>query len=295
MARGDPERRARRLLALGATAGLALAAASLLGGSGEERALPPGIVARVNGTPIRAEAYQRLLAALESDRRSPLTDADRERVLDRLIEEELLVQHAVALGLVKTDRRVRADLVSAVLASLDAAADAYEPDDEDVAAFYADNRAYFARPGRLHVARVFLAARPGEDLEALGDRVDGVAARLRAGEPLEVVAAELGDPPVAPLPDAPLPAAKLREYLGPSALEAALALETGAVSDPIETPQGFHVLVMRARSETEAPPLADVAPQVRAEMRRREGDRVLRERLDALRDEAEVHLAPDAA
>ncbi|MGI9591603.1 MAG: peptidylprolyl isomerase [Myxococcota bacterium] len=289
---GNRERRARGLLALGATAGLVLAAASLLGGSRQGAELPPGAVARVNGTLIRTEAYQRLLAALASDRRSPLTEADRQRVLDRLIEEELLVQHAVELGLVKTDRRVRADLVTAVLASLNASADAYEPDEAEVAAFYAENRDYFARPGRLHVRRVFVAARPEEDAGAVLARARAVSARLGAGEDFEAVRAELGDEPVAPLPDAPLPAAKLREYLGPSALEAALALGPGQVSEPVETPQGLHVLVLQRRSEAEAPPLAEVAPQVRAEMRRREGDRVLRERLDSLRRDAHVSLAP---
>jgi parvulin-like peptidyl-prolyl isomerase len=288
------ERRARWLLALGATAGLVLAAASLLDGPNARGELPPGAVARVNGTLIRSEAYERLLAALASDRRSPLTDADRQRVLDRLIEEELLVQHAVDLGLVGTDRRVRADLVTAVLASLNAAADSYEPDDDEVVEFYAENADYFARPGRLHVNRVLIAARPGEDPSAVGARAAEAAARLRAGDDLDGVRAEFGDAPVAPVPDVLLPPAKLREYLGPSALEAALALEDGQVSEPIETPQGFHVLVLVQRKRASVSPLAEVAPQVRAEMRRREGDRVLRERLDTLRADADVAVAPTA-
>jgi parvulin-like peptidyl-prolyl isomerase len=287
-----PERRARWLLALGAAAGLVLAAASLLGGPEARGGLPPGTVARVNGTLIRSESYERLLAALASDRRTPLAEADRQRVLDRLIEEELLVQHAVDLGLVRTDRRVRADLVTAVLASLNAAADAYEPDDASVAAFYSENGDYFARPGRLHVRRIFVVQREGEEALAVRARAAEAAARLRAGEDFASVRAALGDAPVAPLPDVPLPPAKLREYLGPSALEAALALDDGQVSEPIDTPQGLHVLLVESRTDTSAPPLAEVAPQVRAEMRRREGDRVLRERLDSLRADADVTVAP---
>ena len=288
MASGTGERRARWLLGLGASAGLLLAAASLLAGPGSRGELPPGAVARVNGTLIRSASYQRLLAALESDRRNGLTDADRQHVLDRLIEEELLVQHAVALGLLETDRRVRADLVSAVLTSLNAAVDAYEPSEAQVVAFYAENRDYFARPGRLHVHRIFVAQRADEDAAAARARADAATARLRAGETFETVRAALGDAPVAPLPDVPLPPGKLREYLGPSALEAARALEDGQVSDPIETPQGLHVLLGVARTPAESPPLAEVAPMVRAEMRRREGDRVLRERLDSLREDADV-------
>ena len=85
-AQGPGQARARWLLGLGAAAGLALAASSLLSAPGAGGPpLPEGSVARVNGTLIRSEDLQRLLAALASDRRTPLTDEDRRRVLDRLI------------------------------------------------------------------------------------------------------------------------------------------------------------------------------------------------------------------
>jgi parvulin-like peptidyl-prolyl isomerase len=282
-------RRARWLLGLGAAVGLALAASNLLSAPAGP-GLPPGTVARVNHVIIRSDEYERLLAALASDRRTPLDAEDRQHVLDRLIEEELLVQYALELGLTRTDRRVRADLVSAVLASVNAAADGSEPSDAELERFYAENRDYFAWPPRVHVRDVFLAS--GSANGDAAERAALAAARLRAGQPIEQVRRELGDTALAPAPDAPLPAAKLREYLGPTALSAALALEPGAVSDPVETPQGYLVLQLVARSESAAPPLAEVEPQVRTEMRRRAGDRLLRERLDELRADADVRVAP---
>jgi peptidylprolyl isomerase len=283
-------RRARWLLAAGAVTGLAAAAAGLFEGSRGEP-LPEGAVARVNGAIIRVEDYERLLAALESDRRVPLGDEERRRVLDRLIEEELLVQHALALGLARSDRRVRADLVSAVLGSLTAASDGEAPGDDEVRDFYERNRDFFAGPGRLWVRQVFVAV-DGAGEAAASERARHAAQRLRAGEPIEAVRAELGSPEVAPLPDALLPPAKLREYLGPTALLAALDLEPGATSDPVRSAQGFHVLALVAREPGGTPPLEEILPQVRAELRRRADDRMLRERLDQLRAEAEVDLAP---
>ena len=69
------EGRARWLLALGAVVGIALAMAGLLAAP-EDEALPAGTVTRVNDTFIRSEKFERAVAALASDRRTPLTPAD---------------------------------------------------------------------------------------------------------------------------------------------------------------------------------------------------------------------------
>lgn len=174
--------RARWLLLAGATLGLAAATSTLLATPEANDSLPDAIVARVNGTPIRTESYLRLLAALAADRRNPLSAADRKHVLDRLIEEELLVQHAVDLGLVRTDRRVRANLVSAILASLNATADAIEPSKSELEAFYRDNLGYFRLPARWRVQAVFIASPAGDpDRTDARLRAEQVTARLRAG------------------------------------------------------------------------------------------------------------------
>ena len=155
-----------------------------------------------------------------------------------------------------------------------------------------ENRDYFAYPARLQVREVFVAApRNAPDADARA-RAQEAAERLRAGEAIEAVHAALGDETFAPLPDAPLPPAKLREYLGPSALRVAQTLQPGEVSEPVRTPQGYYVLQLVARAESQAAALAEVEPQVRSEMKRRLGDRLLRERLDSLRAQADLTLAP---
>jgi parvulin-like peptidyl-prolyl isomerase len=284
-------RRTRWLLGVGAGVGLATAAASLLG-AGESGGLPSGAVAVVNDVPIRADEYWRVVAALASDRRNALAAEDRRRVLDRLIEEELLVQHALSLGLVRSDRRVRAGLVSAVLGAVSVATDGYEPDEAEVEAFYRENRDYFAGPGRLWVRQVFVAANGAGDEDARA-RAQRAAERLRAGEDLARVREELGDEEIAPLPDTALPPAKLREYLGPTALRAAMELEVGASSGAIRSAGGYRVLRVMARDRGGVSALDEIEPQVRAEMRRREGDRALREQLDRLRAQADVRVTAD--
>ena len=282
--------RALWLLAGGVALGLAGAAFGLLRGGGAQ--LPADSVATVNGEPIPADEYERTLAAFAADRRAPLSDEDRRHVLDRMIEEELLVQRALELGLARHDRRVRADLTSALIASVVSEAEERTPDARELEAFYAEQRDFFARPGRLRVRQVLVRA--GDDAAAAEGRAGQATARLRAGEDLARVAAELGDPEDAPLPDALLPPVKLREYLGPTALRTLLALETGGVSDPVRSEAGWRVLVLVEREEEYAPPLGEIEAQVRAEWVRRQGERALREYLDELRRRADVRDTREA-
>lgn len=289
---GDPaaERRARLLLVIGACLGIALAAVGILRRDADAPALPDGVVASVNGHPLRLEEYLRALQALASDRRDPLGESEKRHVLDRLVDEELLVQRALELGLAQSDRRVRGDLVSAVIQAVVSQSEASEPSDAEVADFYAGNRDYFARSGRVLVQQVLVRAGPTRAEDEAHARADEVARRLRAGEPLASVDAALGDAQVAPVPSDHLPLAKLREYLGPTVAQAAEALVPGGVSDPLRASDGYHVIVLVDREAGSVPPLAAIREEVRAELRRRSGDSALRDYLAELRERAELRV-----
>jgi parvulin-like peptidyl-prolyl isomerase len=284
--RTAPARRPLILLVLGAALGAVAAAAGLSLPTGRGT-LPAGVVAMVNGEPVRTEDYNRMLEALASDKRDPLTAEDRQHVLDRLIEEELLVQRGLSLGLARYDRRVRADLTQTVIDGIVSDVGDREPDEETLAAFFQANRDFFAGPGRLRVRQVFVRVRTPTD-PAAEARAAEATRRLRAGEDFATVQAALGDAPLSPLPDALLPPAKLRDYLGPTALRTALELGSGAVSDPVRSGTGYHVLEVVERQSDSVPALADVRPQVVNEYRRRAGERALRDYLDELRANADV-------
>jgi parvulin-like peptidyl-prolyl isomerase len=282
-------RRPTILLVAGALVGAALAAAGLTA-SAHSGALPAGVVALVNGQPIGTEDYARMLQAVASDKRDPLSADDRQHVLDRIIEEELLVQRGLDLGLARQDRRVRADLITTVIGGVVSDANEREPSDDEVAAFFTANRDFFAGPGRIRVRQVFVRVTTPSDPAAQA-RAEEAARRLRGGESFDAVAAALGDPPLSTLPDAPLPPSKLRDYVGPTALRAALELGVGEVSDPVRSGTGYHVLQVVERQPDAVPALDEIRPQVVAEFRRRAGERALREYLDELRASATVVVA----
>lgn len=279
------ERGSIRLLA-GALLGLALAAAGFARPR-NDATLGAGMVARVNGEPIRSDDYLRALTALGGDRREGLADGDRQHVVDRLIDEELLVQRGLELGLARRDAKVRADLTAAVIAAAAAGADERQPTEAEVADFYARERDFFARPGRVRARQIFCRAGESDDPAALA-RAREAMTRLRAGEDFAAVRTAYGDEEVAPLPDAALPPTALREYLGPTALRTVLELPVGAVSEPVRSGTGYHVMLVLERQPDATPPLADIHGEVAAELRRRTGENALRGYLDGLRARASI-------
>ena len=280
------------LLASGAALGIALAAAGLLAPDRDRAtALPEGAVALVNGAAIRGENFERLVAGLESDTREPANADDRRHVLDRMIDEELLVQRGVELGLTQYDRRVRANLVVAVIAAVTTEAEEREPTARELRDFYAENRDFFTRPGRQRVRQIFFRVANPAEQESASARASEARQRIGAGESFADVRGALGDDEVSPLPDVALPAIKLREYLGPTALRSISSLEVGQVSQPVRSGVGFHLFEVVEREPMRTPALDQIDAQVRAEWTRRRGERALRAYLDELRDRADVSVA----
>jgi hypothetical protein len=249
-------------------------------------------VARVGDRTIRRIDYERVLAGVEEDRRNPIDEATRRRVLDRMIDEELLVQRALELGLASIDRRVRGELTSGLIDSIVGEADADQPDDGEVSRHFDNNIEFFSRVGRLHAQTIYFSTRRD------GQRKDGTAAervaeavrRLADDEDAIEVERLLGDPQISPLPDGMLPPSKVRDYVGPILLEVLDELPTGSWSDSIESGGGFYLARVVNREARVVPAFEDVEALVRRDLKRRRGDQALRRYLDELRSQKSVAI-----
>jgi len=282
--------RPRLLLGVGATVGLLLAAFDLVGARRDAARVPDDAIATVDGVPILAADYERSLSALAADRRTPLDEEERRRVLDRLVDEELLVQKGLDLGLPRRDRRVRADIVASVVESVVAEAATSEPSDADVEAFFATHGDLFQRSGRVRVRQILVRVSSGVDDDAARARATAAVTRLRAGDDFDTVARELGDVPIAALPAGKIDPATLREYLGPTVATSVLELPVATPSDPIRSAAGYHVVEVLEREPATTPALAEIVDPVRAELRRQKQDEALRDYVEVLRKEHDVRV-----
>jgi hypothetical protein len=281
-------RRARALLALGAAVGITLAATGILDPlDGSGRSLPAGVLVRVNETLITEEEYTRSLHLLATDKRNELTDEDRRHVLKRLIEQELLIQRGVEIGLVSSDPSVRKAIAAAMIQSIVGPLASLQPEREELERFHAENLGLFTLPARFRVQEIVFRRSNDEGQDALS-RAEQAERALERGTPFETVRDRLGDRPIVALPDAFLPPHKLREYLGPTLARAAMTLDPGQVTEPLRSPSGVHILRLVEAGPAQVPPIESILDQVESEFRRRAADQALRDYLDWLADEADL-------
>ena len=282
------------LLGLGTVLGIVLAASGAFSPATELAGASGGVIAQVNQRPVRTDTYERARALVATDKRNPMSDADRAHVLRRLIEEELLIQRGETIGLVDLDPTVRKSIVAAMIQSIVAESESEKPDLEGLRSYYDENLGYFTPPGTLHVRQMVFRPREGETSEAVLERAREALRARRGGMPFRQAWEQWADEEFLPIPDTALPANKLRQYVGPTLVEKIRGMEPGQNTEPAKSGAGFRWVEL-VNAQPGAPLDFDEArEQVEVAYRRDAADRALREYLDWLWSEAQIQLAPTA-
>ena len=267
------------LLLAGAGLGLVAAMWSALGvGSSIERY--GDAIAVVDGTPIARSVYDSAIEGLASAKRNPLTEAEKREALERIIDEELLLQRALELGLGESDPPSRKALVNAMLQFSIAEAGKREPSDAELARFYADRPKLIAPQPLLTVRGVSFLMKDEARAVAFKAAIDG-------GESFEAAVKKVGAEGLL-LPNGPVIPAKIAEYAGGTFRDTALSLQKGQTVGPVEIANRLVFVHLVDRTETPPPPLEAVKDVVAEEWRKREAEKAFAAYVDALRRKASI-------
>ena len=248
------------------------------------------IVARVNGAPIMRADYDNLVRSVEEGNGITLTDDLKERILQRLVEEELLLQRAHTLGLYRSDRTLRGAAINSMLALALSGGPPLSPDEETLRAFYEENRPLFRQEERLYVKLLYLPPASLDTLEALR-----IALKKLSPDPAQAAREFMqlqslyGDGVADNIPDTALPPSSLQNYIGNSLTEAALRMKPGQLDGPHSMPDGakaFLFLIDRAPAHT--PSFEEATSMVEARWRNQKDDDALRAYLDSLARDARI-------
>jgi hypothetical protein len=230
-------RRSFVLMGSGAVLGLAMAGYSLFTARGTSTLIvPPEDVALVNQQPISRSDYLLQLQTLYAVDLQHATAAQRRKVLDDMIREELFVQRGKELDVASTDPDVRSAMVNSV--ELEIAADAItaQPTESQLRAYYSLNRARYASEG-IMTLRDYVFSTSDSDAAA------EAAQALKSTAPTPALLAAWHASDSGKVSDEEFYFAA-RIHLGEPLFDVARNLPDGGVSAPIARAGAIHVLYM---------------------------------------------------
>lgn len=278
------------LFTLVGLAGLTFALLTALGilppqfGNHELRARGDVPIASVNGESVSKVEYLRALTAMQAGLDRSLSETDKRAALQVLIDEEVILQHALNIGLARSDPMARKNLVQALMRSTALLTD-YETDTQKLETFFKENKHLFVAPRMVRV-KVLTT-----------DKVktaDTFRQAMINGETFDAAGRHLGlnekD-----LPD-DIPLGKAADYLGGTARDRLATLKEGEIIGPIKSGsesdrQYMFIWLMKAtRLDVE---FNEVAEIVKAEWQRRQEEKAFETYLSNLRQTADIRLHND--
>lgn len=276
------QRSRRRYLIAGVLLGAIVAASGLVRRA--DTNLEADVVASVDGEVIHLAQYRSAVQAVQSDNKKPLPPEQQQEVLQRMIDERLLVRHAVENGVIQSDAAVRKAILDAAIDNIVSANKGVEPDEAQLTSFYQENGRYFREPSLVSLERMVFRG-----TSAL-ERANEAYAQLVSGTAFAVVKATLASPDIYELPTDPLPASRLAGYLGPTIAQSALLLSVGEFSPPQATEGGYVIVLVVEQLLAKTPPLSAVREPVLREYRRRANDVLLQDYVRELRSSSDIAI-----
>lgn len=210
-------------------------------------------VAWVRGRPISRSSYESALQAVAADRKDGmLRPEDRDRVLERLIDQEILIDRAIELGLHERDPQIRNQLATAMIDFLVRRAEdeASSASEQDLRAFYEEQRFRFERNPQYRI------------------HVEGGSV---------------------PVPEGFLLVKEIEQRLGPSVALRVAALEVGQSLRMEDGPEKVTVRLVEKR-DGEVVPFEQARAAVQAAYLRAQGEAAVREFLEAARKHTDIRV-----
>ena len=224
---------------------------------------------------VTAATRSALTARYVSRAGHPPTEAQLDEQIARWIDEELLLRQAFRLGLDRSDTVVRGRLVEKMRFVLENAG-AKEPTEQELSAWLSAHPERYARGGQTSFRHVFFGGKTGQGratearhLLVAGDAVAGdhfAHGSQAQGRPAHWVRSRFG-----------------AAFAG--ALEAQRAL---VWSEPVQSTFGWHLVFVTERIGGRPAALSEVQAEVRSDLLEEGRRRAVRQRLDELRDAAEI-------
>ena len=270
-----------KLLLLASIIGTFLAIYSIMETNKNFSSLPDNIIATVNDKIIPSDKYQTVINLIQNDKRDELTKADREMALDRIIEEELLVQYAYKNGFLEADDLLRKSIVRSVVDSIVEQALSVVPAEQDLLKFYEVNRQTFAIDEKYRV--VILSSKNQSD-------IDEGKVIWQSNYDLTLLRQTFKRIDRLDIPTGFISKIRLGTLIGPLLRDKVLSLEVGETSETLKTIYGYSIVTLVDKKDRVIPEFKEISEIVLQEYKRQQREEILEELLKDLKRQSDIKI-----
>ena len=270
-----------KLLLLASIIGTFLAIYSIMETNKNFSSLPDNIIATVNDKIIPSDKYQTVINLIQNDKRDELTKADREMALDRIIEEELLVQYAYKNGFLEADDLLRKSIVRSVVDSIVEQALSVVPAEQDLLKFYETNRQTFAIDEKYRV--VILSSKNQSD-------IDEGKVIWQSNYDLTLLRQTFKRIDRLDIPTGFISKIRLGTLIGPLLRDKVLSLQVGETSETLKTIYGYSIVTLVDKKDRVIPEFKEISEIVLQEYKRQQREEILEELLKDLKRQSDIKI-----
>jgi hypothetical protein len=284
-------RRSLLLLAFGAMVGLDIAGFGLFTAKGTaSHTVPAEDAALVNQQPILISDFTTQLQSEFGIPAGKATEAQRKKVLNDMINEELMVQRGLEMNLPGSDPDVRTAIVAGVELQNSANVLAKQPTQAEMQVYYEAHKDRYRTQGILTLFDVYLAPSADHSLDQNLATMAQAAKDLRGGaKPDDVIkkyALQVGHKVNGEELDF-----AARIHLGDKLYNAIVDDQPGQITDPIvDKDNTVHVLQIGKRVPSVQLSLADASNQVFTDYKKDAQDKVQADNISFLKSKADILL-----
>jgi parvulin-like peptidyl-prolyl isomerase len=245
----------------------------------EHRNYPAHTLVLVNQKPITKATL-----TVARQRSTVLTNDTQQQdplLIQRLIDDELILQRAESLGVLEADPGIRKLLARSTINKINTESQSLPISESQLRDFYDNHQAVFQTPARFAVqAARFLTAE-----EAMTAR-----RQILAGSRLSETVSSADGAVLMKMPRSLLPTHMLRRYLGTGLTDVILQLDQDRLSPPIAQDGGLYLLHLLKQQPSQVIPFQQAQPDIIIEFRSRQRQRALSEALALYKERADIRL-----
>lgn len=235
-------------------------------------------IARVGEKEISRQKFEEIIKVLDDQSKSELTLEKKNLIRERLIDEELLIQRAIELDLVRNDSLVKGNVIQTMFQYIINSNDLAEPSEVELREYFSKEKNYFSSGKRFKLKNYTF--RNLRDAETARNSLN--QGNLESF--LKIVETENS----VDLPNVFLTPQKIRDYLGPKVLEELPSLEKGGFSNIFEINQVPSIVICIDVLLDNNPKFEEIIDQIKNKFIRDREDSLVKEYIENLRNFYEI-------